>query len=190
MRELLRTLSLAPVESQHRVAVIDDAHLMTDSGKNAILKTLEEPNASVILILIAPSVDAVLPTIASRCQILNLRPSPLKAVAQALQAKGIERERAEFVARLSRGRVGWAMRAIEDESLLEERKTQLDALQEDGARQPHPTLCLRREISQTRRFGCSGDFAGVAVAMAGCGATLSTARPSAIAQQRLSIFDQ
>lgn len=130
VRELLRTLSLAPVESQHRVAVIDDAHLMTDSGKNAILKTLEEPNASVILILIAPSVDAVLPTIASRCQILNLRPSPLKAVAQALQTKGIERERAEFIARLSRGRVGWAMRAIEDESLLEDRKTQLDALQE------------------------------------------------------------
>src|SRR5262245_21821095 len=54
VRELLHTLTLAPVESRHRVAVIDQAQLITDSGKNAILKTLEEPNPSVVIILIAP----------------------------------------------------------------------------------------------------------------------------------------
>ena len=130
IRELLHALSLAPVEGRHRVAVLNDAHLATESGKNAILKTLEEPNPSVVIILIAPSVDTVLPTISSRCQILNLRPVAVEKVAAALQARGVEASQAEFVARLSRGRMGWALRAIEDESVLAERKERLDQLQD------------------------------------------------------------
>ena len=129
VRELLHSLSLAPVESTHRVVVICDAHLMTDSGKNALLKTLEEPNASVVLILTAPSVDQVLPTIASRCQVMTLRPASPQSIASALQQRGVEPAQAAFIARLSRGRVGWALRAIEDEDLLAERKERLDQLQ-------------------------------------------------------------
>ncbi len=130
IRELLHALSLAPVEGRHRVAVLNDAHLVTESGKNAILKTLEEPNPSVVIILIAPSVDTVLPTISSRCQILNLRPVPVAQVSAALQARGIDASQAEFVARLSRGRMGWALRAIQDETVLAERKERLDQLQD------------------------------------------------------------
>lgn len=126
VRDLLHSLTLAPVESRHRVAVIDQAHLITDSGKNAILKTLEEPNPSVVIILIAPSVESVLPTISSRCQVLNLRPAPVNEVEAALRARGAAADRAAFIARLSRGRVGWALRAVEDESALEERKQRLD----------------------------------------------------------------
>jgi DNA polymerase III subunit delta' len=129
MRELLHTLALAPVESTHRVAVIDQAHLITDSGKNAILKTLEEPNAKVVMILIAPSADAMLPTISSRCQVLNLRPAPFADMRQALIARGAAPERASFLARLARGRVGWALSALADESLLEARVERLDDMQ-------------------------------------------------------------
>jgi DNA polymerase-3 subunit delta' len=129
IRELLHTLSLAPIEGRHRVAVINDAHLVTEAGKNAILKTLEEPNPSVVIILIAPSVDTVLPTITSRCQILNLRPVPIEQITAALQARGVESNHAQFLARLSRGRVGWAINAIQDESVLAERKERLDQLE-------------------------------------------------------------
>jgi DNA polymerase-3 subunit delta' len=128
VRELLHSLTLAPVESRRRVAIIDQAHLMTDNGKNAILKTLEEPNPTVVMILIAPSVDSVLPTISSRCQVLNLRPAPIHDIEQALIERGLGSDRAEFIARLSRGRVGWAMRAIDDETLLEARRQRLDDL--------------------------------------------------------------
>lgn len=129
VRELLHALTLAPVESRRRIAIIDGAHLMTDSGKNAILKTLEEPNPSVVMILIAPSIDAVLPTISSRCQVLNLRPAPITDIEQALIERGLGSERAEFIARLSRGRAGWALRAIADDSLLEARQQRLDDMQ-------------------------------------------------------------
>lgn len=129
IRALLHTLALAPVESRHRVAVIDQSHLITDGGKNAILKTLEEPNPSVVLILIAPGVDAVLPTISSRCQVLNLRPAPMADVRAALIARGLPQERATFLARLSRGRVGWALTAAADEGVLQARAERMDELQ-------------------------------------------------------------
>lgn len=129
VRDLLHALTLAPVESRHRVAVVNQAHLVTDSGKNAILKTLEEPNPSVVIILIAPTTDALLPTIVSRCQILNLRPAPVHDVIELLRARGVPQERVEFIGKLSRGRVGWALRAVEDEAVLEERAQRLDDLQ-------------------------------------------------------------
>ena len=72
----------------------------------------------------------MLPTISSRCQILNLRPVPVAKVSAALLARGIDANQAEFVARLSRGRMGWALRAIEDETVLAERKERLDQLQD------------------------------------------------------------
>lgn len=128
IRDLLHALTLMPVESRHRVAVVDDAHLITDSGKNAILKTLEEPNPRVVIILVAPSVDTVLPTITSRCQVLSLRPAPIRAVEEALLARGVSPDRATLIARLSRGRVGWALCAAQDEALLQTREQRLQDL--------------------------------------------------------------
>ncbi|BCX05658.1 MAG: DNA polymerase III subunit delta' [Candidatus Roseilinea sp.] len=128
IRELLHALILAPVESRHRVAVVNDAHLITDSGQNAILKTLEEPNPSVVIVLIAPNTDTLLPTIVSRCQSLNLRPAPVHAIEEALLAQGVARERAALIARLSRGRIGWALRAVEDDEVLEARAERLNDL--------------------------------------------------------------
>jgi len=128
VRELLHGLTLAPVEGAYRVAVVDDAHRMTESSKNALLKTLEEPNPAVVIILIAPNSESMLPTIVSRCQVLNLRPLAIQDVEQALLARGSAPEQAALIARLSRGRIGWALRAIEDESVLAARATHLDDL--------------------------------------------------------------
>jgi DNA polymerase-3 subunit delta' len=111
VREMLHSLSLAPVESEFRVVIIDRADLMTDAGKNAILKTLEEPNPRVILVLTAPSVESVLPTISSRCAITTLRAAPHPAIRAALEARGIAPAQAEVLARASRGRVGHALTA-------------------------------------------------------------------------------
>lgn len=116
LRDLMRTLSLSPVESSHRVAVIDDAHLMSDSGKNAILKTLEEPNPKVVLVLIAPSVESVLPTIASRCQVLNLRPLGAGVIEAALIQQGHDPAKARTAAQAARGQVGRALALLNDES--------------------------------------------------------------------------
>ncbi|MDW8394807.1 MAG: AAA family ATPase [Anaerolineae bacterium] len=128
LREVLRALMLSPVEGKVRVAVIQDAHQMTDSSQNALLKTLEEPNPSTVVILVAPSTEALLPTIVSRCQVLNLRPVPTKVIEQALVARGAEPSQAHVIARLSRGRVGWALRALSNPDVLTARQQCLEAL--------------------------------------------------------------
>ncbi|HWX44255.1 MAG TPA: hypothetical protein VNY52_02920 [Solirubrobacteraceae bacterium] len=65
-----------PFESRRRVFVIEDAHTMNDQAANRLLKTLEEPPPFAHLILLAPSPREVLPTIASRCQLVRFDPLP------------------------------------------------------------------------------------------------------------------
>lgn len=125
VRALLHTLTLSPVESRFRVAVIDDAHLVTDGGQNAILKTLEEPNPAAVIVLIAPQAGSLLPTIVSRCQTLALRPVASAEIEQALRARGAEPDKARLLARLARGRPGWALRALTDDELLSARARRL-----------------------------------------------------------------
>lgn len=67
-------LALRPV-GRWRVGVIDRAETMTEEAANAFLKTLEEPPARSIVILIAPGPDALLPTVASRCTVVRFRPA-------------------------------------------------------------------------------------------------------------------
>ncbi len=125
VRALLHALSLSPVESRFRVAVVNDAHLVTDGGQNAILKTLEEPNPAAVIVLVAPQPGALLPTIVSRCQTLTLRPVPAVEIEQTLLARGAEPGKAHLLARLARGRPGWALRALADGELLSAREQRL-----------------------------------------------------------------
>ncbi|MBI3536540.1 MAG: hypothetical protein HY070_03100, partial [Chloroflexi bacterium] len=79
--------------------------------------------------LTARDATMVLPTIVSRCQILNLRPLAISEVEEALVARGkVEKDRARLIARLSGGRIGWAMRASADAAMLEARVRYLDEL--------------------------------------------------------------
>ncbi|MDW8054483.1 MAG: AAA family ATPase [Anaerolineae bacterium] len=129
VRAALHALTLTPVEASHRVLVIEEAQRMTEASQNALLKTLEEPPPTALMVLVAPNTDLLLPTIVSRCQVLALRPVPTVQIAEALAARGVPQEQATFIARLARGRVGWALRAAQDAALLEARTKRLDDLQ-------------------------------------------------------------
>ena len=67
VREINRFLSRPPLEADRAVILIEEAQAMNEGAANALLKTLEEPGRAT-LILLAPSVDVLLPTIVSRCQ--------------------------------------------------------------------------------------------------------------------------
>jgi len=68
---LIHDISLRPMAGSRRIAIIDDANRMNEEGANAMLKTLEEPPPNSMLILIAENLDALLPTIRSRCQLVR-----------------------------------------------------------------------------------------------------------------------
>ena len=73
VRHLTKFLYRRPLKSDRLVVIIEDAHLLSETSANALLKTLEEPG-NATLILIAPESDSLLNTIVSRCQKLRFTP--------------------------------------------------------------------------------------------------------------------
>jgi DNA polymerase-3 subunit delta' len=131
VRELQREMALSPFEGRRRVYVLVNFQEATPEASNCLLKTLEEPPDKVTLILTATQAETLLPTIVSRCQVLNLRALPVAQVEQALQLHwNVEPERASLLARLSEGRIGWAIAATSDEALLRNRDKYLVALEQ------------------------------------------------------------
>jgi DNA polymerase-3 subunit delta' len=90
-----------PFEARYRVFVLERADTLIEQAANALLKTLEEPPAYVVLLLLTDRPTQVLPTIASRCQPVRFDPLPAEQLAQQLQ--GLPPETAAACARLSLG---------------------------------------------------------------------------------------
>ncbi len=129
VRALQHDLALRPVEGRYRVAIFDQFETATIEAQNALLKTLEEPPDYVVLIVLAADPELLLPTIVSRCQSIMLRPLTSTQVREALiQAWSVEAERANMLAHLSGGRLGWAVTAASDAAVLRDRAKYLDDL--------------------------------------------------------------
>jgi len=103
-RDLGHFFSLAPSEGGMRVAIIDAVDDLNRNAANAILKTLEEPPARSVLLLVCHAPGAILPTIRSRCRRLALRPQPDAIVRAALGA-----DADEALVTLAKGRPGRAI---------------------------------------------------------------------------------
>lgn len=130
MREIQRNASLTPFEGRYRVFVIDDAEYLSEEAANSLLKTLEEPPGQVILVLLASDLGAMLPTISSRCQKLELRSVSSEIISDVLQAQhGVDEMGATEVARLSEGRPGWAFGAVSNPGLLEGLNERLETIE-------------------------------------------------------------
>jgi DNA polymerase-3 subunit delta' len=114
---------LRPVMGHRKVYVIVYAEELAEDAGNRLLKTLEEPPGFVLFLLTAIERGGVLPTIASRCQELRLRPAPREQLASALTAMGTEPERALQLAALAGGRQGWAVNASREPALFEQQQT-------------------------------------------------------------------
>jgi len=129
IRDVRRLLTYKPYQSNYRVALFLRFHEANDSAANALLKTLEEAPSYAVLILTADNPEQLLPTIVSRCEVLRLRPLRIEQVQQALEAKGYETNQAKWIAHISGGRLGTALRLIGSESLQVEREERLNDLQ-------------------------------------------------------------
>ena len=109
-RELIQSVILKPIEARRRIALILDFHRALPGAASALLKTIEEPPPSAVLLITAESADELLPTIVSRCRVVPLRPIAEADVARALRERWrLDPQRAALLARLSGGRLGWAV---------------------------------------------------------------------------------
>ncbi len=146
IRQVMRLVALKPYEARYRTAVFHDFNRALPRAQDALLKTLEEPPPQAVLIVIAESTRGIMPTITSRCQMISLRPVPVDIVRDALMERGADEERAMLLARLSGGRMGWALDALADEAMLEMRDETLNLLEK----------CLK--TNRAGRFEIAGDL--------------------------------
>ncbi len=128
IRALQREAMLAPYEGRYRVFVLRRMDRASVEAANSLLKTLEEPPGHIVLILTTLDPEALPATVVSRCQRLDLRPTAHDIVELALREQGVPSPRAELLSKLSGGRVGWALRACEDDAILRSRQQGLDSL--------------------------------------------------------------
>ena len=84
VRELRETCKYAPANSQFKIYIIDEVHMLSTAAFNALLKTLEEPPAHVKFMFATTDPEKVLPTILSRCQRFDLRRIPTALITKHL----------------------------------------------------------------------------------------------------------
>ncbi|MBK7895762.1 MAG: DNA polymerase III subunit delta' [Candidatus Promineifilaceae bacterium] len=129
IRQLQQDLNLSAYEARYKVAILERFDAATIGAANAFLKTLEEPPGKVVLLLTATDADMLLPTISSRCRTLNLRPLPPDLIETSLATRWqVPAEKATLLAHLADGRLGWAIQAAEDKTILQARAEQLSHL--------------------------------------------------------------
>lgn len=93
----------------HKIVIIPEANRMSTSASNALLKTLEEPSPNSHLFLLTTDEALLLPTIRSRCHMIRFAPVDPMLIAQQIKIEGAEEDKAEDIARLSRGLPGLAI---------------------------------------------------------------------------------
>lgn len=119
IREVQHRMSLFSEQAPYKIAVIDQADRMTAEASNCLLKTLEEPPGSAVLILITSSFQSLLPTIVSRCQLVNFLPVAMKEIEEKLGRPYSDSD-IKKAARLASGRPGTALEYLNEPELLKE----------------------------------------------------------------------
>ena len=129
MLELQRMANLPPYEGKCKVFIIDDAEYLSTEAANSLLKILEEPPQRIAWLLLASEEERLLPTIISRCQRLELKPVPSERVQEILiSSYDVDADKAKLLTQLCHGRLGWALSALANDDILEQRSQKIAKL--------------------------------------------------------------
>jgi DNA polymerase-3 subunit delta' len=177
IRKVQHRLSLSSYNNKHKIALIDQAEKMTGEASNCLLKTLEEPSAKSILILISSSPQLLLETIVSRCQAIKFLPAAEKEIADGISVilsgaknpaensdSGIPRDSSfcqggtqndiRQIIRLANGRPGLAINYLENPELIKTEEkiiSQLEKIVKAGLNEKYKLAeDLSKDIPQAR----------------------------------------
>ena len=115
-RQINDTIQVKPYSSAHKIYIVDEAEKMTVQAQNALLKTIEEPPAYAVILLLTTNAEAFLPTILSRCVQLKLKPLKDGEVKDYLVSRmGVELSQAEIYTAFARGNLGKAIHLADSE---------------------------------------------------------------------------
>lgn len=118
--QLNNDIVIKPYSSKYKVYIVDEAEKMNVQAQNALLKTIEEPPAYAVIILLTANADRFLPTILSRCVTLNIKAVPDEKIKKYLMSHyQIPDYQAEVCVAFAQGNVGKAIALASSEDFNE-----------------------------------------------------------------------
>lgn len=127
--QLVNDIQVKPYSSPRKIYIIDEADLMNPQAQNAILKTIEEPPAYGVIVMLTSNAQSLLPTILSRCVQLNIKPVKDSVLKRYLMERlRVPDYKAELSIAFARGNVGKAVKLAQSENFDVIKKDALDML--------------------------------------------------------------
>ena len=131
--QLIDDVAIKPYCSSYKIYIISEAEKLTLQAQNALLKTIEEPPAYAVILLLTNNMDALLPTITSRCVKLGLRPVKESMVKEYLMEKlHIPDYQAKMDASLAQGNIGKAKQLAQSEDFAQVAENSFRLLRRSG----------------------------------------------------------
>lgn len=127
IRDFIARLALKPLAARKKIAIINNVHLLNVQGSNALLKTLEEPSPSTVIILVGNG-QKLLPTIRSRCLILSLQPFTISQLQNFADSRKLKVS--SEILKMSFGSPGLLVKLCADETLAKNRQQGIEQWQQ------------------------------------------------------------
>jgi len=122
VKDIIESAAVAPYEGKTKVFIIDGAEYMSLPAANRLLKTLEEHQNYVYFILLAENADIILPTISSRLSKVEVKEAAEEDIKEYLISLGTDKETAQILAAMADGKTGWAVLAMQNADMVQERQ--------------------------------------------------------------------
>jgi DNA polymerase-3 subunit delta' len=155
IRSIQKAIALTPYEARFKVFIILEVERMTEQAANSLLKTLEEPPDSSLLILTCTNTGALLPTIISRCQVIKFYPLNYEMLKEILSAQyKLKQGHAHFLSAQAQGRIGRAL-SLKDKDSLNKKNRLIDQVFQSTFRGPaHKSFNIRdkNELTDQIRY--------------------------------------
>ncbi len=148
-QQINNDIAIKPYSSPYKIYIINEGEKMTPQAQNALLKTLEEPPAYAVLLILTSNVDALLPTILSRCVVLNMRPVKDEEVKEYLMKElMIPDYKADICVAFARGNIGRAKHLAISEEFDNIRNEALSLVKNIRTMELHEVMSAVRRINE------------------------------------------
>lgn len=142
-------VAIKPYSSPYKIYIINEAEKMTPQAQNALLKTLEEPPEYAVILLLTSNVNALLPTILSRCVVLNMKPVADEKVRKFLMEEmQIPDYKADVCVAFARGNIGKAKALASSEEFENIKSEALSLLKYIQDMELHEIVAAIKKISE------------------------------------------
>ena len=149
--QVVNDVLIKPYYGRKKVYIIPEAGKMNSNSQNAILKTIEEPPAYAVIILLAENREMLLPTILSRCVSLMMKPVAEKYVRAYLTERcEVSSDEAGVFAAFAHGNIGKAVQIARSESFIQTKNDTLDFLKRIDTMDASDLIALGKNISSQK----------------------------------------